>query len=180
MQAKKTNKRRFIIFFSIPVLACLITGYVFLSKTQNWWPYNTIQSVPEVSNTTNDPNAIDKSYGSNKNSDKPTSNENPDSDQTSKKPVQVGISYAGASAGKLEIEAFTPDIIEGTGKCTATLSKDGTIVTESSEAFIDATTSQCRQILIDLSRLSSGVWSLVINYDSPTSQGKSSIVEVSI
>lgn len=102
-------------------------------------------------------------------------------EQTDKKEATVGISYAGVTGENLEIRAFTPSIIEGTGTCTATLTKSGeTAVTESSEAFIDASSTICKPIFVPVSKLSKGTWSVDVSFSSPTHKGSSGPTNVEI
>jgi cytoskeletal protein RodZ len=102
-------------------------------------------------------------------------------EQADKKEATVGISYAGVTGENLEIRAFTPSIIEGTGTCTATLTKSGeTAVTESSEAFIDASSTICKPIFVPVSKLSKGTWSVDVSFSSPTHKGSSGPTNVEI
>jgi hypothetical protein len=102
-------------------------------------------------------------------------------EQADKKEATVGISYAGVTGENLEIRAFTPSIIEGTGTCTATLTKAGeTAVTESSEAFIDASSTICKPIFVPVSKLSKGTWSIDVSFSSPTHKGSSGPTNVEI
>lgn len=96
--------------------------------------------------------------------------------------VIVGITFAEVTGPNLDIRAFTPSVIEGNGTCTAVLTKNGeTSVTRSSSAFIDASSSQCRPIYIDIGEFpSKGTWTLRIEYSSPTHKGVSDTIEVEV
>lgn len=99
------------------------------------------------------------------------------------KNVSVGVAYAAydKSKGAVDIRAFIPDVIEGSGVCTATLYLDGMTVTGESKAFIDSSSSQCEPILIKKTGFATtGTWSLVVSYLSPTSEGKSPAMEVEV
>ncbi len=90
------------------------------------------------------------------------------------KDAPVAISYAGATNGKVEIRAFIPSVIEGSGTCVARLVKNSKTVEASSKAFIDASSSQCEPIYIDLSKFETkGKWKLTVTYTSPTHKGSS-------
>lgn len=95
--------------------------------------------------------------------------------------VGVEISYAKNVGTNLEIRAFTPDVIESDGTCTATVTKDGQEVVRTSPGFVDASSTICEPINIPLSEFSStGVWSVVVNYTSPSSAGISDKVEAEL
>ncbi len=110
-----------------------------------------------------------------------TKDENSDNTGDVKSTVQVGISYADIYGDNLEIRAFTNGVIDGKGTCTATVSKQGeSTITKTSEAFIDASSSQCRPIYISKSSLSSGIWKVTVKYSSDKNEGNSEVVEVSV
>lgn len=105
------------------------------------------------------------------------------SSTSSKKTVGVGVTYADIYNGNLEIRAFTNGVIEGTGTCTATATmKDmpSMVITKSSEAFVDVSSSQCNPIYIPISQLKSGTWEVVVKFSSPDSEGSSGAVEVKV
>lgn len=95
--------------------------------------------------------------------------------------VEVGIAFADIIDTALEVRAFTPSVVEGTGTCTATLKQGGLVLERTTQAFIDSATSQCKPIQIPLSAFpKTGTWLLTVTYKSSTSQGKSEIIEVGI
>ena len=102
---------------------------------------------------------------------------------SSKKSTNVGISYADIYNGKLEIRAFTNTVIEGTGTCTATVvmkDMESMRLTKSSKAFIDATSTVCEPIYVPTSELHSGTWRVTVAFSSPDHQGSSDTVEVKV
>ncbi|GEK21662.1 hypothetical protein [Cellulomonas xylanilytica] len=94
--------------------------------------------------------------------------------------VTVTISYAGwvADAGRVEVGAYVDGVIEGTGTCTLTLKRSGRSVSETVPATADASSTSCGAVAVDGAQLSSGTWSAVVDYDSPTSVGSSAPTEV--
>ncbi|MDB5162034.1 MAG: hypothetical protein JWM52_542 [Candidatus Saccharibacteria bacterium] len=95
--------------------------------------------------------------------------------------VMVGITFADVTGSNLEVRAFTPSVIEGDGTCTAVLTKNNETVKKSSPAFIDASSSQCRPIYIDVGEFhSKGTWKLTVEYSSPTHKGVSESSEVTV
>lgn len=107
---------------------------------------------------------------------------NPDStSEANKKPVTIGISFAGIVDDQLEVRAFSPTIISGSGTCTAVISKQGSpSVTEESPAFIDASSTICRPIYIPKSKLSAGSWNVEVTYSSPTHKGSSGPTKIEV
>lgn len=195
MRVYKNNRlagKKIAIASGIALL--LLLSYGGLSYSQSWWPFSNDNSAsiseedkPKAVNEVNyDPptqEEIDRSQDGKKNS---AANEQIDSRDekdanSSKNTVSIGIAFADVVGSNLEIRAFTPSVIEGDGKCTATLSKGSESITESSSAFIDSTTSQCQPIIIPTNKLKqSGSWSLIVKYDSSTSRGISDNIGVVI
>lgn len=108
----------------------------------------------------------------------------PDTENTSeasKKPVTIGISFAGVVGDQLEIRAFSPTIISGSGTCIATISQQGSrSIVEESPAFIDASSTICQPIYIPRSKLSSGSWNVEVTYSSPTHKGSSGPTKIEV
>ena len=154
------------------------------------WPFNTSTSttssdtspVQESSMNNSPPTQaeIESSQDGKKNSAEAVDQDTSTSSERTK--VSVEISYADKlDESQLDIRAFTPSVIEGTGTCTATLTRGADTVTSSSNGFVDASSTICEPIRIPLSKFqSSGTWNLVVAYDSPTSVGTSNKVEVDI
>lgn len=107
---------------------------------------------------------------------------NPEStSEASKKSVTIGISFAGIVDDQLEVRAFSPTIISGSGTCTATISKQGSkSITEESPAFIDASSTICQPIYIPKSKLSVGSWNVEVTYSSPTHKGSSGPTKIEV
>lgn len=101
--------------------------------------------------------------------------------EVNKKPVTIGISFADIIDNQLEIRAFSPTVISGSGTCTATISKQGSqSITEESPAFIDASSTICQPIYIPKSRLSAGSWNVEVTYSSPTHKGSSGPTKIEV
>lgn len=193
---KKRTKTKVLVITALVVVALLIGGLTY-AYFQKVWPFastqkNVATDTKTDTNTVNyDPptnQEVKDSQDGKKNSDN-TSDDSPKKDDTGssttkpKKTASVGIAYADVNGNNLEIRAFTNSVIEGTGTCTATATMVGMSdmkVTKSSEAFIDASSTQCRPIYIPLSQLHSGSWKVSVKFASPDYTGKSETVEVKI
>ncbi|WP_456789389.1 hypothetical protein [Cellulomonas sp. P5_C5] len=94
--------------------------------------------------------------------------------------VSVTIAYAGwvTDAARVEVGAYVDGVIEGTGTCTLTLTRSGREVTTTVPAVADASSTSCGAVTVDGAQLSSGTWSAVVDYGSPTSVGSSAPTEV--
>lgn len=74
----------------------------------------------------------------------------------------------------VEVRAYVSNILEDGGKCTAVFTRNGTTVSKASNAFRDATTTQCRPIEIPRSEFpTAGEWQVVMKYKSATTSGES-------
>jgi hypothetical protein len=186
----RTNKniKKTILVVLIALLVILAGSYTYVAAKNGYWPFPT-----QATNSSADTSDTNDSSSETPVGDEPAYNgeknpENTPDDMTevpteagSANAVGVGIASAGLYNNQVEVRAFVTDVIEGGGTCTATFTKNNRTVTESSEAFIDASTSQCRPIIIDRSRFSeAGTWSVVVTYTSSTSKGESAPIEVSL
>lgn len=182
-QRKPKGKKTMILVSSIValiVIAFLI--YFFLFR-------NTPVSQPagDTSSGTRSTNNVDYSgpssedTSSNQNGKKNSESNSAQGSNTQMNNVEVGVTFADVIEPNLEVRAFTPSVIEGDGTCTAVLIKDGETVKGSSLAFIDASSSQCRPIDINVTQFpSKGIWSLTVEYSSSTHKGVSDPVKVTI
>lgn len=184
---QKSSKKLFTII-AASVVAVLALGYFgYAYTTKDAWPFaaeaSDSSATSEDGINYNPPTDQEKqdSQDGKKNSASQDEANNPSN--TSSKEVSIGIAYAGydAEEGMIDIRAFTTDVVEGTGTCTATLTKDGQTVTRASKAFVDSSSSQCEPILINPTDFpSSGTWSLTVTYKSDTSTGVSTPMQVEV
>jgi len=149
--------------------------------------HSSSQSTTDADTTIRSTNDVDYSGPSteditnSQNAKKNSEGDGSTTDTTKTSAVEVGVTFADITGSNLEVRAFTPSVIEGTGTCTAVLTKDGKTVKGSSMAFVDASSSVCKPTYIALSQFpSKGVWSLVVEYSSPTHKGASDSLEVTI
>lgn len=186
-QNKKNNKKRAIIITLIILflIALSVSAFFFTPLKNRFFNNPTNNDAPAGPASTVDYSGpsesdINESQNAKKNADEPATDTSPPSSNSGKKTVPIAVSYADMYNDNLEIRAFISGVIEGTGTCTATATKNGTIITESTSAFIDTSTTQCNPIYINKSRLSAGVWKVIVNFSSPDAQGTSETVEVTI
>ena len=192
---KKTTKTVVIILGVLLLIAC---GYFAIAyATKKVWPFIPAhQSPSETSNDNNSPSNTSPSDEDNsssqdakkrneeesKKTNTPSTNTPSDQPSTStKRSVEVGVAYASADDGVVEIRAFTPSVIESTGTCTAILTQGSQKVTRTSKAFVDFSTSQCEPITIPVADFPHrGTWTLVVTYDSDKSNGTSAPQEIGL
>ncbi len=80
-----------------------------------------------------------------------------------------------------EVRAYISNQYEDGGTCTATFTKDGQTVRQTSNAFKDASTTQCGALDIARSRFPTvGDWQLIVEYSSPTSSGQTTTQTVTV
>lgn len=96
--------------------------------------------------------------------------------------AEIIVTDASQYNATIEVRAFSSNVYEDTGTCTATFSLAGSPdVTVQQKAFKDATTTQCGAL--DASRSTfarAGTWKVTVSYSSPTAQGSSQQQEVII
>ena len=193
---QKKLRTPLIILAVILVLA--LTYGVIAYATKSLWPFQESAADKSSQQYTDEDSGINYSPPSDEDiehsqdakqkiEDERPNNSNPDGSEAttentgSKKSVGVGVSFADVFENNVEIRAFIPQTIEGTGTCTATLTRGSQSITESAKGFVDSSSTQCEPILIPLSRFTDkGIWNLVVSYKSPSSNGKSGAIEVNI
>lgn len=188
----KNNQRKKIALGLIALVVLLFVGATAYAYSTSTWPFQKpTQQTASTNTTSKGVNNVDysppsqddiaRSQDAKKRGDT-AQTQQPTNNQTQTKKVSVGISFADVVNSTVEIRAFIPNVVEGTGTCTATLTKDGAqSITRQSKAFIDSTTSQCQPIVINTVDFpQTGTWRLVVNYNSPTSEGNSETVEVKL
>ena len=74
----------------------------------------------------------------------------------------------------VEVRAYASNIFEDGGTCTATFTQTGqTTVTKTSQAFKDATSTQCGAINVPRTQFpAAGTWNVTVSYTSSTSKGQ--------
>ena len=189
---KKSFYKHLFISITAVVTLAAASYFTYGYTTKKTWPF---QQTHQESNTSREANSVDynppsnqdlessqdaKKYNESKD-DNPTQNTDDSDTNTQKRSIEVGISYADVYDNNVEIRAFAPGTIEGSGACTATLTQSQQHVTKTVKAFIDSSSSQCEPIYIPVSEFTSkGKWTLQVTYESPTSSGKSEVREVAL
>jgi hypothetical protein len=94
--------------------------------------------------------------------------------------LQVTYAAWDDAATAVSVDGFVPSVVESTGTCTLTLTKDETTVTTSVPGTPSASSTSCGGAVVPGSELSSGTWTAVLTYESPTSTAAAEPVEVTI
>lgn len=177
---KKSSRSALSIVLPIVIALALIGAATAYAYSQKIGPFsnNDGSSNKHEPDTTRDTNSVDYSGPTDEDLSSSQDAKNrglDDGDKetpsTSKKTANLGLSYADINGDSFEVRAFVNNIVEGTGTCTATLTKESTVITASSKAFVDTSSSICTPIYIDKNRLVSGKWSLKVTYNSPSASG---------
>ncbi len=193
VQQRKRSAKVFIAG-AIIVAILIVAGFFAYAYVSKSWPFRSNTDTTQQAGDNQSINydkpteqEIKEGQDAKKNiveEEKPTEPNQSAPDQKQKKtPVDVGISYADVSDGRLEIRAFTNGVIEGTGTCTAAVVFAGAPakrVTKSSQAFIDTSSTLCRPIYIPTSELRPGTWKVTVTFSSPDHEGTSDSVEVKV
>lgn len=82
------------------------------------------------------------------------------------------------SADSRNVSAYVTGIFEEGGTCTATFTKGAISKNVTSRGFQNVSYTQCAPINLADGSLSSGTWTLVVNYSSSTSKGESASKQV--
>ncbi|MGY5885446.1 hypothetical protein [Modestobacter lacusdianchii] len=84
------------------------------------------------------------------------------------------------STEAVEFGAYVPSVAESDGTCTLTLTAESGAgsATTTVPGEPDSSSTSCPMLAIAGSELSSGTWSAVVSYASPSTSGESNAVEV--
>lgn len=190
-----SNKKKVATILAVFIaIAAIVAGYLVFAKLQDKWPFEheAVGKVEEDKKVRGygdvnyeeptEQEVIDSQDAKKRATEESGSNNKQDDNVSSnKKNISLGVSSSSVYGQNLEIRAFTTDVIEGTGTCTAVLTKGNLKVEKSGKAFIDSTSSICEPIYIPVKSFASkGSWDLVLKYDSPTSSGYTKSIEVQI
>ena len=85
-----------------------------------------------------------------------------------------------AGAATLTVNSVVPGVIDASGTCTAVLSKGAASVSASHEAVSSASSMDCGSLVLQSPSITSGSWTLIVEYASPTAAGSSAPYEVDI
>jgi len=192
MRAQPQKSKKALIITTV-IVAVALVGYGATAYSMSLWPFpsnstnstetgepNTVNYGPPTDQETEDSQNAKKDNYNNSNPDENGANvSNGDTPVSNKTSVNVGVSFADIFESNLEVRAFTNGVVQA-GTCTVTVTKDSKTVTETSGAFIDASSTQCEPVMIPKSKLSSGKWSVTVTYSSDSAYGVSEKIEVVI
>ncbi len=186
LKIKRKSNKKMILAIGGGLLVIILGYFAFGYISKSLWPFYSSSSSQTEPRGVNDvdysPPSAEDSAGSQTGKNNVTGvNEN--SQQIDKKTdiIPVAVSFAEVVGSNVEVRAFLPTIIEGNGTCTAKFTKDGLVVNSLSEAFIDATSTQCEPIYIAKSEFpENGEWTLIVSYQSSTVQGSSEQLKVKV
>jgi hypothetical protein len=94
--------------------------------------------------------------------------------------AEVVITFADASAGAVVAGGYVLGVVESDGECTLSVSRGGTVLTGTSPAYPDASTTSCSEVRVALPAGASGDWRVVLSYGSSRTTGESAPATVSV
>lgn len=97
-------------------------------------------------------------------------------------PVTVSLTYSGYDSATAAVVAggYATDVVEQDATCTLVLRRDGVELWGESLGTPSATTTDCGEVRVGGTALTSGTWEAVLGYTSETSAGQSAAVEVEV
>ncbi|MGY1606875.1 MULTISPECIES: hypothetical protein [unclassified Geodermatophilus] len=101
----------------------------------------------------------------------------PPSDGDALQAVLTSVTWEAANAA-VQATGYVSGVVEVGGTCTLTLTSGPTVLSTTTQALADASTTSCGQISLADPRLSTGTWQAVLSYVSDTGEGASQAAEV--
>lgn len=174
MRLKRTKKYKRIIIISILIAVLGIGGYAAFAATQEIWPF----AADKAENVDHNPPSDDQRKAGEETSQQakeaesaaeedPKQNDGSEGGDTSD--VALSITSAEQQNDQLQIRTLIHSIQAGT--CTLTLSSGGQTITRSAETQSMASSSTCMGFDIPLSELTTGEWTITINYQGADLSG---------
>lgn len=189
MNIARSQKKPWIIITITAISAALLVSYLSYGYfSTSLWPFKdknsqgtAVKGVNEINYDPPTKEDKEQSQEGKKNSAAQDDDTSVTREESGKQKISIGISFADIINNQVEVRAFTPNIIEGGGICTAKFTKDNQTITATSEAFVDSTSSQCNPIYVDPARFTEkGTWNLVVSYLSNNATGTSEKMEINL
>lgn len=183
---KKNRKKKLVIM--IVIATCLIGAgffgykYVQRNKQTNHDNTNNINLSPPTEQEKSAGDEQKKEIVDRQELEKNKNNQTQSSapNNNSKKSVTILITDANQYDDVIEVRSFMPDHYED-GSCKITFTKGNLLVSKTTSAYRDATTTICTNPLFKRSEFSTaGEWQVTVEYTSNSAQAKSKPQTVSI
>ncbi len=84
------------------------------------------------------------------------------------------------AAAVVDVSGYVSGTVESDGHCTLTMTRRGTVLTGSSQAYPDAATTSCSSVRVAVPPGSSGDWSAVLAFESPSTSAASAPFTVTV
>jgi hypothetical protein len=96
--------------------------------------------------------------------------------------VNLVITYAGWNATEkaAEVAAYVSKVLTTPGRCTLTMTMNGTARTSTNNTVPDVTTTQCGTMTIPGSQLTAGSWSAVVTFASAGISGTAAPISIEV
>ncbi len=175
-QPKNHKKAIIIALLGLGVLLLVVTLFL-VNKQDNASPATSTTPADVAPNTVkNEPaTAEEKAEAENHKDDlvKQMNDEaaGPESGTRSVTPVITAINQNGT---EITVNAYVGNVFEDGGTCSLTATKNGNTVSKTSQAFANATTTDCAPLRLERASFNeAGEWNFIIKYTSSSSQGSS-------
>lgn len=164
---KQNNSKKKLIIFSILLLVLLVVGAYFAYQ----W-YDNKQDAQQPVRTTNSINYDPPTEEEQKSGDEQKETITQQESQKPPETASVAISNTSQSGNVVRVRAFVANAAEDNGTCTTTLTKGASVVSKTTQAFADASTTQCGAIDFTRSQFASaGTWQVKVTYTSQNLEG---------
>lgn len=96
-----------------------------------------------------------------------------DNPGSQKKQVSPQITNASQLGNEVVVNGYIAGVFEDGGTCKVVFTQGARVVSKSTNAFADATTTSCVPLRIDSGELGTGTWSVIVSYSSQSAEGAS-------
>jgi len=189
MQIQKKQsipKKRTKIIISVLIISVLILGYGLYAWKAKLPPFKDAYD-PSGTAVNMERTDTEKAQSQKLQDDPKTKTQNDQTDtpaapstneSTGKQQANVLLSRAGIANGTVSAGGVVTNVVESDGQCSYVFTNGSTTITKISQTMTNPSSTSCAVVSFSSSELSaSGNWQAYIQYDSPTSSGRSNIKE---
>ena len=163
---KTSSKTKIVII--VALAAAIVSAYLLFRPTEN---SNQSQPDAPAENTINyDPPTEEEKQVANTIKDEVLEQDN----STVPNTAQIVIVDSSQYGDEIEVRAFVANVTQD-GTCTVTFAKDGENIVKKVDAFADASTSPCINVIVPRSEfISAGEWTVTVQYANDIITGSAS------
>lgn len=171
----RLKNRKKIVVLSLALVALLVTGLSFILLQRSSSSVEIPEGIAGRSDIDYSPPTEQEKAAGDAQKDKTIKQQELDSEQTQHSQANVVITDASyyPNDNSVEVRGYISNIFEDGGTCTATFTQGSQTISKTSQAFKDASSTQCGAINVSRGEFpAAGTWNIKLSYQSSTAHGE--------